>query len=1391
MAKTFFNLSFCVIFIVISLTCAQDCASDFNNYAEDFEEGTAERWLYDNIAPGAECVTISRTQTNDEKCNEYVSSKPNSAWVQYESRRFEQTLYPPRLLLDRDNYSDYLTDNNIFTRDACIHACRVRSWCESVIFNYDFDECELHDFYGVDKTKVAGGIKYYIEKPQCPENGPPANGSNSYYRLALKLFATQAYGEAMAAAGKAVMAGRLWEMNYWFYSITTLVAGDFSTESIDAARNTMSELENGEWLALDAYEQSTVDALVDALKSLNVPLSIASSSEQLFIDSSKKDSLAAVIAAIAYKKVGRMDDFKRMLQEVIKVDPSNIAALYQYLSEYGLNLARFNTEDMEVISTYVESLLKADPNNPYAHSTGTFIYFHLNRPDDVLALTNKTLINLPYQLSLQVITIEKYLQIKFTVYSLSHSSNLYVNYLQGAQIIEMAVEREAEDAMYDVDTRGAFRALLYRQRSNRYFQFAFTESSAMLRTMETKSIDDVTAIDASEGLFTTNKLSQYMNRQYLVTQQIRNGSYVNYQTLVDKWEMLRDDSPSFDPNYTATVNYNLNLLHAEYYLMQSGGQEEVLGNSGFLAQALTLLTRVDATYVVQDVWEMIGYAAFKLAVNSPAPLGVTGPSLSIPKGLEGIADMIKDSWPPNTPSKLNLVATIQLSLGDIEAAEKTLEEAAERVQDAEIEWLKIAKAAIERFDVPVTIEELEPIPSEIPSTLTYDSEDMNAAEQLDKTWNWMPQVTPMEPCTAYRWMSSTDDWLKKEKTSMYSNKTVSYQSTNAFSCQLRCLFERAFECKSFTFGFKRCLLHSETYDEVDPAKRLSVEDEVHYDVPECPEQSTNAYSQLLLGAKAMSNGLMAFAEDKFEKASELDPLMTLPMILRAQLISNVGCSSANMEALELLSEAGSMKKTEFEANLFNAIKNTINGSRVDATSDFNDILETMDDSLVSYLKARLNGEEISDPTIAADYIYKISQDVLGSADDIAELRLISPGSIMPRVFEIFRLYLQGNWEEVIVHADSISSDSSQMDYIGSNEDSDDQQFIMQLKHFALLQMGKFTAANDLYMTFRDKEKPGSYAYASQIYTSMIPGVNRGDVEAPEVLGEDDTCSDESKIAALAMQASEIYVDPQLDSSRKASAKNMLVEDFNAIQSSRVEAFKSAWMDVSDFFYSLGRDDNSEAVERIASRGQDFSTALAPSIVRDLGVQIINPSELVVWGQLNSGQVLGESDFKRLETELNASMQQRAVTLWLRYALLRRWRESDESKRNASIAAAGEIVTLWSDADESSFYAEAQEYQRYPDPSSDVTVAYATGELPSWAIYLIIGCSVAVLLALIISCIVCTAVRQRKKSKKGKEVYNGSIYSASTGVEGGMVPEHGEVMYGGHRNDGKLMDDEPL
>lgn len=49
-------------------------------------------------------------------------------------------------------------------------------------------------------------------------------------------------------------------------------------------------------------------------------------------------------------------------------------------------------------------------------------------------------------------------------------------------------------------------------------------------------------------------------------------------------------------------------------------------------------------------------------------------------------------------------------------------------------------------------------------------------------------------------------------------------------------------------------------------------------------EPTNSYSQTILGGKAMSNGLMNLATDIFDKAIELDPLSSLPRVLKALIM---------------------------------------------------------------------------------------------------------------------------------------------------------------------------------------------------------------------------------------------------------------------------------------------------------------------------------------------------------------------------------------------------------------------------------------------------------------------------------------------------------------------------
>lgn len=53
----------------------------------------------------------------------------------------------------------------------------------------------------------------------------------------------------------------------------------------------------------------------------------------------------------------------------------------------------------------------------------------------------------------------------------------------------------------------------------------------------------------------------------------------------------------------------------------------------------------------------------------------------------------------------------------------------------------------------------------------------------------------------------------------------------------------------------------------------------------CILEATNAYSQLILGGKAMSNGLPHLAIEKFNEAIDLDPLMALPKILKAIVLT--------------------------------------------------------------------------------------------------------------------------------------------------------------------------------------------------------------------------------------------------------------------------------------------------------------------------------------------------------------------------------------------------------------------------------------------------------------------------------------------------------------------------
>ena len=49
--------------LLVTGVSPQNCKADHSKYASDFDAGTSERWLYENIAPGAECVSIARTPT--------------------------------------------------------------------------------------------------------------------------------------------------------------------------------------------------------------------------------------------------------------------------------------------------------------------------------------------------------------------------------------------------------------------------------------------------------------------------------------------------------------------------------------------------------------------------------------------------------------------------------------------------------------------------------------------------------------------------------------------------------------------------------------------------------------------------------------------------------------------------------------------------------------------------------------------------------------------------------------------------------------------------------------------------------------------------------------------------------------------------------------------------------------------------------------------------------------------------------------------------------------------------------------------------------------------------------------------------------------------------------
>lgn len=57
-----FRFTVCILLsLLVARIISQECNSQA--YAADFDEGSTERWLYENVASGAECVSIARTQT--------------------------------------------------------------------------------------------------------------------------------------------------------------------------------------------------------------------------------------------------------------------------------------------------------------------------------------------------------------------------------------------------------------------------------------------------------------------------------------------------------------------------------------------------------------------------------------------------------------------------------------------------------------------------------------------------------------------------------------------------------------------------------------------------------------------------------------------------------------------------------------------------------------------------------------------------------------------------------------------------------------------------------------------------------------------------------------------------------------------------------------------------------------------------------------------------------------------------------------------------------------------------------------------------------------------------------------------------------------------------------
>ena len=77
---------------------------------------------------------------------------------------------------------------------------------------------------------------------------------------------------------------------------------------------------------------------------------------------------------------------------------------------------------------------------------------------------------------------------------------------------------------------------------------------------------------------------------------------------------------------------------------------------------------------------------FLVLQEVPAPIGRVNQGTNLPADLTRALYSLQQSWPRYTPSRLNTEAFLQLALGDVAAAQATLDTAAQKMISASIPW---------------------------------------------------------------------------------------------------------------------------------------------------------------------------------------------------------------------------------------------------------------------------------------------------------------------------------------------------------------------------------------------------------------------------------------------------------------------------------------------------------------------------------------------------------------------------------------------------------------------------------------------------------------------------------------------------------------------------------